>query len=80
MTAMTAAAFSRARSARRSACRRPGAGAKFRISLAEWSIHKAIRAHSLSNLDFRRSPIAMDRGLEFVNQLWEAPLQDYLER
>jgi len=55
-------------------------GAKFRISLAEWSIHKAIRAHSLSNLDFpeiaHRNGIV---GLEFVTTL-EAPLQDYLER
>jgi len=56
--------------------------AKFRISLAEWSIHKAIRAHSLSNLDFPQ--VARERfgieGLEFVNQLWEAPTQDYLGR
>jgi len=55
--------------------------AKFRISLAEWSIHRAIRAHTLSNLDFpeiaHRNGIV---GLEFVNQLWEAPTQDYLER
>ena len=56
--------------------------AKFRISLAEWSIHKAIRAHTLSNLDFPQ--VARERfgieGLEFVNQLWEAPTQDYLGR
>jgi L-ribulose-5-phosphate 3-epimerase len=57
-------------------------GAKFRISLAEWSIHRAIRAHTLSNLDFPR--VAREQfgieGLEFVNQLWEAPTQDYLTR
>jgi sugar phosphate isomerase/epimerase len=57
-------------------------GAKFRISLAEWSIHKAIRAHTLSNLDFPQ--VARERfgieGLEFVNQLWEAPTQEYLAR
>jgi sugar phosphate isomerase/epimerase len=57
-------------------------GAKFRISLAEWSIHKAIQGHTVSNLDFPR--IARERygieGLEFVNQLWEAPTQDYLTR
>jgi sugar phosphate isomerase/epimerase len=56
--------------------------AKFRISLAEWSIHRAIRAHTLSNLDFPQ--VARERfgieGLEFVNQLWEAPTQEYLAR
>jgi L-ribulose-5-phosphate 3-epimerase len=59
-----------------------GASPKFRISLAEWSIHRAIRAHKLSNLDFPR--VARQQfgieGLEFVNQLWEAPTQDYLSR
>lgn len=58
------------------------AAPKFRISLAEWSLHRAIRAHKISNLDFPR--VARERfgieGLEFVNQLWEAPTQDYLGR
>lgn len=58
------------------------ASPKFRISLAEWSLHLAIRAHKLSNLDFPR--VAREQfgieGLEFVNQLWEAPTQDYLSR
>jgi L-ribulose-5-phosphate 3-epimerase len=57
-------------------------GAKFRISLAEWSIHRAIFAHMVTNLDFPR--IAREQfgieGLEFVNQLWEAPTQDYVGR
>jgi len=55
---------------------------KFRISLAEWSLHRAIRAHTLSNLDFPR--VAREKfgveGLEFVNQLWEAPTQGYIAR
>ncbi len=62
----------------------PGAAApaKFRISLAEWSIHKAIQSRLTTNLDFPR--IAREQfgieGLEFVNGLWEAPTQDYLRR
>lgn len=55
---------------------------KFRISLAEWSFHKAIQSRLMTNLDFPR--IAREQfgieGLEFVNQLWEAPTQDYVAR
>lgn len=55
---------------------------KFRISLAEWSLHRAIEARLLTNLDFPR--IAREQfgieGLEFVNQLWEAPTEEYLGR
>jgi sugar phosphate isomerase/epimerase len=55
---------------------------KFRISLAEWSIHKAIQSRLVTNLDFPR--IAREQfgieGLEFVNQLWEAPIESYLNR
>lgn len=53
---------------------------KFKISLAEWSIHRAIESRMITNLDFPR--IAREQfgigGLEFVNGLWEAPTQDYL--
>lgn len=56
------------------------AAPKFRISLAEWSLHKAIEARMIRNLDFPR--IAREQfsieGLEFVNGLWEAPTQDYV--
>ena len=56
------------------------ASKKFRISLAEWSIHRAIGSRLITNLDFPR--IAREQfgieGLEFVNGLWEAPTQDYL--
>ncbi len=56
------------------------ANPKFRISLAEWSIHRAIGARMVTNLDFPR--IAREQfgieGLEFVNGLWEAPTQDYV--
>ncbi len=55
---------------------------KFRISLAEWSLHKAIRSRLISNLDFPR--IAREQfgiaGLEFVNALWEATTQGYVQR
>jgi L-ribulose-5-phosphate 3-epimerase len=54
---------------------------KFRISLAEWSIHKAIGSRMITNLDFPR--IAREQfgieGLEFVNGLWEAPTQEYIQ-
>lgn len=55
-------------------------GPKFRISLAEWSIHRAIESRMVTNLDFPR--IAREHfgieGLEFVNGLWEAPTQEYV--
>jgi L-ribulose-5-phosphate 3-epimerase len=55
---------------------------KFRISLAEWSIHRAIGSRFVVNLDFPR--IAREQfgieGLEFVNALWEAPTQSYVRR
>ncbi len=58
------------------------AGKKFRISIAEWSLHRAIRARMVTNLDFPR--IAREQfgieGLEFVNALWEAATQDYVRR
>ncbi len=57
-----------------------GGAAKFRISLAEWSIHRAIGSRMVTNLDFPR--IAREQfgieGLEFVNGLWEAPTADYV--
>ena len=65
---------------------RPGrssaADGKFRTSLAEWSLHKAIQSRLITNLDFPR--IAREHfgieGLEFVNGLWEAPTETYLRR
>ncbi|MBK7930902.1 MAG: sugar phosphate isomerase/epimerase [Bryobacterales bacterium] len=55
---------------------------KFKISLAQWSIHKAIQSRMVSNLDFPR--IAREQfgieGLEFVNALWEAPTEGYVSR
>ena len=54
----------------------------YKISLAEWSLHKAIQSRLMTNLDFPR--IAREQfgieGLEFVNGLWEAPTSDYLRR
>jgi L-ribulose-5-phosphate 3-epimerase len=55
---------------------------KFRISLAEWSLHRAIQSRMITNLDFPR--IAREQfgieGLEFVNQLWDAPTESYVQR
>lgn len=51
-----------------------------KISLAEWSLHRAIQARLMTNLDFPR--VAREQfgiaGLEFVNQLWEAPTDRYV--
>lgn len=55
---------------------------KYRISLAEWSVHRSIRSKLMTNLDFPQ--VAREQfgisGLEFVNALWEAPTQSYLNR
>ncbi len=66
-----------------SASQAPAPAAKwFRISLAEWSLHRAIQSRLITNLDFPR--IAREQfgieGLEFVNQLWEAPTESYVAR
>ena len=54
----------------------------FRISLAEWSLHRAIQSRMITNLEFPR--IAREQfgieGLEFVNTLWEPPTQYYMNR
>jgi sugar phosphate isomerase/epimerase len=58
----------------------PAAG-RFKVSLAEWSIHKAIWSGKLTNLDFPR--IARENGcegLEFVNTLWGSPTAGYIAR
>ena len=51
---------------------------KFRVSLAEWSVHKAIQSRLIANLEFPR--IAREHfgieGLEFVNTLWGSPTSD----
>ncbi len=56
---------------RASAAPAPG---RFRVSLAEWSVHKAIRQNKLTNLDFRSlaRELGCD-GVEFVNTLWGSP-------
>ncbi|MBY0506344.1 MAG: sugar phosphate isomerase/epimerase [Bryobacteraceae bacterium] len=55
---------------------------KFKLSLAQWSLHKAIQSRLITNLDFPR--IAREQfgieGLEYVNQLWQAPTSDYVRR
>ncbi|MBI5085611.1 MAG: sugar phosphate isomerase/epimerase [Acidobacteria bacterium] len=54
---------------------------RFKVSLAEWSIHKAIQAGKLTNMDFPR--VAKENGcegLEFVNGLWASPTAGYIAR
>jgi sugar phosphate isomerase/epimerase len=56
---------------------------KFKISLAEWSLHKALFEKKMDNLDFAR--VAREDygcdGLEYVNQFWKdkAADQTYLK-
>ncbi len=56
----------------------------FRISLAEWSLHKALFANKITNLDFpriTREEFGIE-GVEFVNQFFKDKAQDksYLEQ
>lgn len=54
---------------------------RFKVSLAEWSIHKAIQKGKLTNLDFPRIAKENDcEGLEFVNTLWGSPTAGYISR
>ena len=50
----------------------------FKISLAEWSLHKALFAHKIDNLDFPK--IAREdygiEGVEFVNQFFKDKAED----
>jgi L-ribulose-5-phosphate 3-epimerase len=59
---------------------KPEAGkiGEFKISLAEWSLHKALFAHKIDNLDFPK--IAKEEygieGVEFVNQFFKDKADD----
>src|SRR5437588_5563222 len=50
----------------------------FKISLAEWSLHRALRAKKIDNLDFPK--IAREQfgieGVEFVNQFFKDKAHD----
>ena len=51
----------------------PGKIGEYKISLAQWSLHKALRAGTLDNLDFpkvTRRDYGID-GVEFVNQFFK---------
>ena len=50
----------------------------FRISLAQWSLHKALRAREIDNLDFAR--VAKELGVgavEYVNSFFKARATDF---
>jgi L-ribulose-5-phosphate 3-epimerase len=59
---------------------KPGAGkiGDFKISLAEWSLNKALFSHKIDNLDFPK--IAREdygiEGVEFVNQFFKDKAED----
>jgi len=49
----------------------------FRISLAEWSYHKALFAKEFTNLDFAEKTRALDiDGIEYVNQFFKDKAED----
>src|SRR5256885_11859387 len=53
----------------------------FKISLAEWSLHKAINGGQLKNREFARAAkedYALD-GIEYVNQLWKDNSQAWMD-
>src|SRR3954470_14171077 len=53
----------------------------FKISLAEWSLHKAINGGQLNNRDFAKAAkedYGID-GIEYVNQLWKDNGQPWME-
>jgi len=56
----------------------PGKIGDFKISLAEWSLHRALGAHKIDNLDFPK--IAREQygieGVEFVNQFFKTKAHD----
>jgi sugar phosphate isomerase/epimerase len=56
----------------------PGTIGDFKISLAEWSLHRALRAKTVDNIDFPR--IAREEygceGVEFVNQFFKDKAHD----
>jgi sugar phosphate isomerase/epimerase len=54
---------------------------RFKVSLAEWSIHRLIQQGKVTNLDFPRIARENDcEGLEFVNTLWASPTAGYIAR
>ncbi|MGC8760545.1 MAG: sugar phosphate isomerase/epimerase family protein [Bryobacteraceae bacterium] len=54
---------------------------RFKVSLAEWSIHRLIQQGKVTNLDFPRIARENDcEGLEFVNTLWGSPTAGYIAR
>ena len=55
---------------------------RLRLSLAEWSLNKAIRTRAITNLDFPK--VAREQfgieGLEFVNHLMDVPTLSYQQQ
>src|SRR4051812_35727831 len=58
-----------------------GSKEPFKISLAEWSLHKAINGGQLKNREFARTAkedYGLD-GIEYVNQLWKDNGQPWMD-
>src|SRR5687767_14932363 len=55
----------------------PGAAPLFKISLAQWSLHRLLRAGKLDNLDFPRAAnqLGFD-AVEYVNQFFKDKAKD----
>lgn len=60
----------------------PPASGRLKMSLAQWSLHKAIQSRLITNQQFPR--IAREQfgieGLEFVNTLMEPPTESALSQ
>jgi L-ribulose-5-phosphate 3-epimerase len=56
----------------------PSSGPLFRISLAQWSLHKTLRAGKLDNLDFAKTAKESFgiEGIEYVNQFFKDKAKD----
>ncbi len=56
---------------------RPASAPLFPISLAQWSLHRALRAKELDNLDFpKRAKELGCTGVEYVNSFWKDKARD----
>src|SRR4051794_7207114 len=76
-SAALAAAAALPRQAGAQAAKQPA----FKISLAEWSLHKAINGGQLGNRDFAKTA-KQDYGIEaieYVNQLWKDGGKPWME-
>ncbi|MCK3683601.1 sugar phosphate isomerase/epimerase family protein [Maribellus sp. YY47] len=54
-----------------------GANSRYKLSLAEWSFHRALFANEMTNLDFPRVTRELElEGVEYVNQFFKDKAKD----